>query len=384
MITVHGSAVPFGASCFFFVWGMDPRLGAGERRRALAQHPQAVAPEHLFPLVAGLPHVNALTCTVLLPDGPAKFPGLAISAATAAQWLPDLDRALARSFTAGQSLRAWSVAAKLLQELLARGRFVPLLRAEAGCLTADWHLSAPEPADAERLDRLEAAIPGLCRAIVPPDRNHKQYKPPETGALLSLFLRTATGALARQFLEGVPDRPAARSAGASAAQHWLLALTGQEGRDLPPGLPDATALYQAVDEWLAPASGERGLGALRTGLRLRPPADTVSEEWELELFLQTNETPPARVSARTAWDALGADLEIGGGKFRAPEQRLLSDLPTLARLFPPLAPLADEAAPEAVPLNADDVSRFLREGAFTLQEAGFPVLLPEGLVRPAA
>ncbi|HYF95802.1 MAG TPA: DEAD/DEAH box helicase [Symbiobacteriaceae bacterium] len=382
MITVHGSVVPFGASGFFFFWGIDRRLAPGARRRALALHPQAVAAEQLYPLLSGLPHVNAVACTIMLPDGAAKFPGLAISLGAAAQWLPDVERT--RSFAFGQSLRTWSAAANLLLELLARGRFVPLLRAEAGCLSADWHLVAPEPEDADRLARLEAALPDVCRAIVPPDRSHKHYRPPEAGALISLFLRTGTGALARQFLEGVPDRPAARSAGSSAAQNWLLALTGQEGRDLPPGLPDAAALYEAVDEWLAPVSGERGLGALRTGLRLRPPADTTSAEWELELFVQNCETPPARVSARTAWDALGAELEIGGGKYRAPEQRLLADLPTLARLFPALEPLSSEAAPERLAISAEEVSRFLREGAFTLQEAGFPVLLPEGLVRPAA
>jgi superfamily II DNA or RNA helicase len=389
LIHLHGSMVPNGASGFFFLWGMDRRLDGGGRRRALAQHPQAVAPELLFPVLAGLPHVHAVTLVALLPDGPAKLPGLAISAAAAAQWLPDLEGALGgRGLVPGQSLRAWSVAAKLLLELLARGRFVPMLRAEAGCLTAGWQLVAPEPEDADRLARLEEAIPGVCRALVPPDRSHKNYRPLEAGALLSLFLRTATGALARQFLDGVPDRPVTRKLGSaaaasSAAQNWLLALTGQEGQDLPPGLPDGTALYQAVDEWLAPATGERGHGALRTGLRLRPPGDDEAPEWALELFLQNGEVPPARVSARTAWDALGADLEIGGGKYRAPEQRLLADLPTLARLFPPLAPLLEEAAPESLPLSADEVSHFLREGAFTLQEAGFPVLLPEGLVRPA-
>jgi superfamily II DNA or RNA helicase len=400
MVTVHGSFVPFAAGGFFFLFGIDPEREAGPgRRRALAPHPQAVPVDQLYALLRGVPYVHGVTCVVLAPEGergpvPVKMPGLALSAGAAAQWLLDLEDAFdgaGAALAPGQSLRAWSAAAKLLLELMARGRFVPMLRAEAGCLSADWQLSAPEAADATRLALLSRAVPDLCRAIVPPDRSHKGYKPPEAGALVRSFLSTATGALARQFLAGAEALPAQAPAGGGtaaatlpAAQHWLLALTGESGRDLPPGLTDAAALYRAVDEWLAPVAGERGHGALRTGVRLRPPAETESTEWELELFLQTDDVPPARISARTAWDALGGDLEVGRQKFRAPEQRIVSDLPTLARLFPPLAELRGQAAPERLEVGLADVTLLLREGAFALQEAGFPVLLPEGLVRPAA
>jgi superfamily II DNA or RNA helicase len=391
MVTVHGSFVPFAPGGFFFLFGIDPEAAEGAgRRRALAPHPQAVAADRLFRALRGVPYLHGVQCVVQMPDGnrgqvAAKVPGLALSAGAAAQWLLDLEAAFAGSGLApGQSLRTWSTAAKLLLELMARGRFVPMLRAEAGCLSADWQLSAPEPADADRLALLARALPELCRAVVPPDRSHKSYKPPEAGLLLRTFLSTATGTLARQFLAGAEALPAGAAAGTSAAQHWLLALTGQAGRDLPPGLTDAAPLYAAVDEWLAPVAGERGHGALRTGVRLRPPAETENEEWELELFLQTDEEPPARISARTAWDALGGELEVGRQKFRAPEQRMLGDLPTLARIFPPLSPLRGQAAPERLSVGLEHVTLLLREGAFALQEAGFPVLLPEGLVRPAS
>jgi superfamily II DNA or RNA helicase len=390
MGTIHCSFVPHGAGGFFFLWGMAPPQAEGARRRALAPHPDVLPPEALYPLLRGVPQVGAVACTIPMPEPgrgfvPAKVHGLALAPAAAAQWLLDLDDAFAgQPFKPGQSLRAWSAAAKLLLELLSRGRFVPMLRAEAGCLSADWHLVAPEPADSVRLAQLARTMPDVCRAVVPPDRNHKQYKPPTAADLLGQFMRTAAGALIRHFLEGVPDRPSERTAGSSAAQNWLLALTGQEGRDLPPGLPDATALYQAVDEWVAPVSGERGHAALRTGLRLHPPGlETGEDEWSVELFIQLDGEPPARASARTVWDALGGDLDLGGQRVRHPEQRILQDLPTLVRLFPPLEPLRHEPAPERLELRVDAVTHLLREGASTLQEAGFPVLLPEGLVRPA-
>ncbi|HLN61633.1 MAG TPA: DEAD/DEAH box helicase, partial [Symbiobacteriaceae bacterium] len=253
------------------------------------------------------------------------------------------------------------------------------------CLSADWQLVAPEPADNERLALLARALPDVCRAIVPPDRNHKTYKPAGAAVLLGQFMATSAGALIRHFLEGAPDRPLERTVGSSAAQNWLLALTGQESRDLPPGLPDATALYQAVDQWVAPVSGERGHAALRTGIRLHPPSlETGEDEWIAELFLQLDGEPPARASAGVVWDAMGGDLDLGGQRVRHPEQRILADLPTLVRLFPALEPLRREPAPERLELKVEDVTNLLREGVFALQEAGFPVLLPEGLVRPAA
>lgn len=366
---------------------MRPGTDAGARRRALAPHPQAVPPEELLPILTGFPLVNSLTCVALLPAesglSAAKLPGLALSVTEAVTWLVDLGAAFeTRALQPGHSLRSWSAAAKLLLELMARGRFVPVLRAEAGVLTSDWRLGTAERADAERLSLLEAALPDVCRAVVPPDRSHKSYRPPSGSALLGAFLRTATQALAQRFLADAPV-PEAPVGPAPAAVHWVRALAGAAGADLPPGVPDANALYQAVADWTSAIAGGGEAGALRTGIRLLPPEETDDGEWALELVIQTPTDPPVTVPAADLFARPGDELTLGNERYLHPEQRLFLDLPVMSRLFPPLGPLAVTPAMGRTPLGEEAVIALLQDGARLLTEAGFAVLLPAGLVRAA-
>jgi superfamily II DNA or RNA helicase len=388
LATIHGSFVPAGASGFFFLWGLDPDREPGKRPRARQTHPQALPAEQLYGIVSGIPYLGTVSCAQFAPfDGDmihVSVPGLALSIRTAAQWLLDLDAAFrGRSVRPGQSLRTWSVAAKLLLEMLGRGRLIPVLKSEAGCLTAGWSLCTADPADAERLARLEAAVPDACRTLVPPDRDLKVYQFPAAGALLARFMQVAAGSLAHTFLkeDGVPR---ADSHDDHAVRHWLAALAGSADPDLPPGLPGAREAHTALDAWAAPLTGVMSHASLRSGLRLNPPEVAGEGDWELELVLQTATEPPVTVPAASAWAAVGEELLIGDQRYAHAEQRLLADLPAMTRLFPPLGPMAAEAVPERLVVPDDDVLALLEGGAAALQQAGFSVQLPEGLVRAGA
>ena len=198
--------------------------------------------------------------------------------------------------------------------------------------------------------------------------------------LLDGFPRAATDALARLFLAG-EQAPALPSGHPTAADCWLKSLADKASRDLPPGLPDGAALFAAADAWTAAAGGVHGHTALRTGLRLHPPDHAASGDWEVELVLQTTDDPPHTVPAAAAWAAVCQELTIGARRYRAAVQRLLSDLPAMANLFPPLEPLQAAAAPARLPLAEDAVIELLEHGAEALQQAGFAVLLPSALVR---
>ncbi|HYG57123.1 MAG TPA: hypothetical protein VD902_03545, partial [Symbiobacteriaceae bacterium] len=155
MATVHGSFVPAGPTGFFFLWGLDPEPapGTGKKGRWGQTHPQAIAAERLYPALRGVPFANALTIMqfVPTPDGlrPVRVPGIALSVAAAAQWLLDIDtRFQGLALKPGRSLHAWSAAAKLLLEMLGRGRLIPVLRAEPGSMAAGWSLCQTDPWDA--------------------------------------------------------------------------------------------------------------------------------------------------------------------------------------------------------------------------------------------
>ncbi|HWI50717.1 MAG TPA: DEAD/DEAH box helicase [Symbiobacteriaceae bacterium] len=388
MITIHGSFVPAGATGFFFIWGLDSERPAGAKVRTRQAHPQALAAEQLYWLVRGIPSVSSLSCTQSAPFGDAfvsvAVPGIALSVPVAAQWLLDLDTVFrGRPARPGQSIKAWSVAAKLLLELLARGRVLPVLRSEAGCITSGWSLCATDPEDAGRLARLERAIPDACRLLVPPDRDYKAYGFPPASALLHQFMQVAAGGLATAFLrsEGIPE---VQQADDHAVRHWLAALAGSADPDLPPGLAGAREVFAVLDTWAAPLTGVMSHASLRSGLRLVPPDKTEDGNWEVELILQTAADPIVTVPAAAAWVAAGEELLMGDQRYRHAEQRLLTDLPAMVRLFPSLAPFLAEVAPERMPVPDLDVLALLESGAAALQQAGFVVLLPEGLVRASA
>jgi len=389
MVTIHGSFVPAGATGLFFLWGLDPEAETppARRGRAVPVHPRAVAPEALFPALRGVPYLSALTLVQWQPDcdgpRPAKLPGVALSLPNAVQWLLDLAQHFeGTSVQPGHSLRMWSTAAKLLLELLGRGRMLPVLRVDAGVLAAGWSLHLADPEDARRLTRLAAGLPEACRTLVPPDRDHRTYALPDPEALLHQFMRTSAAGVVHLLLEGVP-LPEAQSLQDTALRHWLAALAGAAPRDLPPGLPGEQALFTALDRWSAPASGVLGHAALRSGLRLNPPGPETEGDWELELTLHAPEEDALPLSADAVWANLGQEVEIGGQRYQGAEQRLLADLPAMARLFPPLAPLLQASAPSRLPIAAEDVIALIQEGALLLQQAGHPVLLPAALVKPA-
>lgn len=378
MYPVQGTFVPSGATGFFFLFAIDPAVEL-PKGRAPKAHPGALPPEELLTLVKGIAQVNATSLVLHLPSKvglrQAKVPGLLLTPVASLTWLIDLQERFDQTgLQPGPSLRAFSVAAKLLLERLSRGRFFPALWREAGVLTSGWSLAAPEPAEAERLQQLYATLPEICRAPVPPDRDVARFQPLPAALLIDRFFRAAASGLAASLLTVAP--PVLQPV--NAAGHWLQALRGEE--DLPAGLRDAEALEAAVGAWSAPVSQTQSQATLRTGLRLHPPAEG-QRRWTLELILQTQSDPPETLSAESAWANLGHELLVGAQRFIGAEQRLLQDLPALVRLCPLLQPLLTQGAPSGLDLTEADVVQFLQEGAAALQEAGFPVMLPAGLVR---
>ena len=123
-----------------------------------------------------------------------------------------------------------------------------------------------------------------------------------------------------------------------------------------------------------------GHASLRTGLRLNLPGPETGGDWELELALHAPEEGALPITADGVWASLGGEVEIGGQRYRNAEQRLLADLPAMARLSAARA-AAGGSCPSRVAITTDDVMALV--GALLLQQAGQPVLLPAALVKPA-
>ncbi len=272
------------------------------------------------------------------------------------------------------SLRAAAAVATLALELAARGRVVPGLDARAGRFEARW-LPVLDHAERRRLAALVPALPPALLAAADEDR-----RPPGTvlRELVEQFVDAACrNALAGRRLTDARGRRRVESA-------WLLALTAADPAVSYPDVGELQLLAKELTAWHR--SGQQAT-PLRAAFRLTPPGPDGEvadrpQPWRLEFTLQATDDPSLIVPAAEIWTS-EETLRFLDRTLEAPEERLLGDLGRAARLYPQIGRALDTARPEALHLDLDEVLAFLGDTAPLLEQAGFGVLLPDELRRPA-
>jgi superfamily II DNA or RNA helicase len=290
----------------------------------------------------------------------------------------------------GASLRTVAAVATLAVELAARGRVVPGLDARAGRFEARW-LPVLDLAERHRLAALVPALPPVLLAAADEDRR------PVGGVLRELVEQLVDAAcrtaLAGQRLTSAPRR---------VETAWLRALTAADPGVSHPDVGELQLLAKELAAWHR--SGQQAT-PLRAAFRLTPPpivetspvdagseldldpepggeVEDPPEPWRLEFTLQATDDPSLIVPAAEIWTS-EETLRFLDRTLEAPEERLLGDLGRAARLYPGIVRALDTARPEALELGLDEVLAFLGDTAPLLEQAGFGVLLPDELRRPA-
>ncbi|MEX0659841.1 MAG: DEAD/DEAH box helicase [Egibacteraceae bacterium] len=434
MTVVHGL---WGHDDRLRLWGEQPLHGAalprprGRRPAAgrASRHPYATPSDLLREVIGGFagPGVDARLDAGLLDvhvpsagASPLPSPGLPGASAIAAEptdvraWrVPalaaappmalDVLRALpgAEDPRVGASLAWLSAAARFAAELTARGRVLPgVTRAgvdEAGRHQARW-LPVLSAEDREHVASLAAAMPPAVRAehLAPgeqrdPSPAHRPA-PVDAGVLARRLLQCLVDAAARSAVHaagGVALPRSRRAVSSPAAEAWLAALTADDAT-VHADPTDVALLAKQLDAWRA--SGAVDTGPLRTCFRLCPPADQDAAAdaadgagggtWQLKFCLQATDDPSLIVPAAEVWQA-DATLRFLERSFEQPQERLLADLGRASRLYPELERALQVARPEGLALDADEALWFLADGTPLLEQAGFGVLVPAELRRPA-
>jgi hypothetical protein len=371
--SLHATLLPDDAGARLFLWTDPPRRrDAADVAAALALAGSAISAETLRPARQVL----------LLPAKSGRKWSLAERQVAGHE--VDL---LATSALAGlgsvagvpptASLHAWSLAAKLALELVAREQVVPVLQragGDDGEARAGWAVALPKPEDRSRLEQLAAALPPAAHARPAPGEPGSVWDP---ASLIRAFLDGYADAAMR---EAAASLPRWRSAQAGWEQRLVDALSGPSAhagfetrgfreRHVARELAERTRPILAVG---AEVGGARG--CFRLGL---PAAD--GDAWPLELLLQAADEPGLLVSAADVWRARGRSARMLGRVVREPQEQLLRSLGEAARVFPPLESALRTSHPTEVTLDAAQAWGFLSEAAPVLDGAGFGVLLPEAL-----
>ncbi|HED03508.1 MAG TPA: DEAD/DEAH box helicase [Candidatus Fraserbacteria bacterium] len=281
----------------------------------------------------------------------------------------------------GGSLRFWAEVAKFSLELIVRQCFVPTVQQiqpeGSTSARASWEVALGEE-DRERLRLLAAAMPPLCRALVPSE--DKPSAPPLS--LISHFLNRTVDAFVRERLSATKFRSPRRGRRPKViplAEQWLRALSSADATLRAPD-KELTAFTKGIDSWLAhirPAGSE---APFRTCFRVEPPED--GSEWRISFYLQANDDRSLLVPAELVWKARSRVVTFLKRNFENPQERLLADLGRASRLFPDLEESLQASHPTALELGTEQAYAFLRQSAPLLEQSGYGVLLPSWWGQP--
>ncbi len=246
------------------------------------------------------------------------------------------------------SVRAWSVAANVALDLVARGRLLPSTTADG---LDTWRVGPLDPSDRVRLAELAEALPPAAHALAERDDGEPRVLAP--------------AAAVAAFVDAVVDALVRTAAAPVAAGHEPFASTARHD-------------VYAVGGWLRSTTGSSG--SATAGLRLDLPEERGAP---VRCVLEVRSTldPGLVISAGDLWVAppsviarFGADVDT----------TLLVTLRRAARAWPPVGRLLAEARPDELELDDAEAEELFGPVADDLAAAGLPVLWPADVLRPLA
>ncbi|MEP0869501.1 DEAD/DEAH box helicase [Trichocoleus desertorum AS-A10] len=288
----------------------------------------------------------------------------------------------------GDDLRFWSHMARWSLDLLARSKFLPMVKTNGNTVIAHWQVLLDSATDQARLEKFGQHLPAVCRTYQAASQAASQVQaldlPLAPQDLIREFLNNTLDAQVRTiatpptFTPASGDRRKPDAAIDPALQLWLQALSTESG--LVATDPTTVGrLESALQTWTAPLQDylveQR---RFRTCFYLHPPVSG-QMEWLLEYFLQAANDADFLLSAPTIWSNPVERLVYLGRTIERPQETLLAGLGLASRLYPLLEPSLHEQRPQFCRLTALQVYEFIKTAAWRLQDSGFGVILPPGL-----
>ncbi|MGB3788738.1 MAG: DEAD/DEAH box helicase [Phormidesmis sp.] len=318
---------------------------------------------------------------------PWEVSGGLLEATTAVKFLTALP--LGQSETSafvGDDLRYWSHLARWCLDLLARGKFVPVVGGDKKGAIASWQLLLDSATDQTRLKDFCDRIPLICRSYPTPVA--------KKASALRVDIPGSSDSLVRSFLETVVDAQVRSIAGANTLpnaaplskdlplREWLDAL-GVDDPHFESTPAGVVRLNDAINTWTAPLQNLTDtVEGFRTCFQLIPPV-AKTQDWTLRYGLQAIDDDSYKVDADLIWQHPTNEFSYQGRTIEAPQETLLGGLGRATRLYEPIKQTLIDPSPTECVLGPIDAFQFLKTTAWRLQDSGFGVVLPDNLVDPS-
>jgi len=321
---------------------------------------------------------------------PWQVSGAALDAIATMKFLSalPLGRSEASNFV-GDDLRYWSHLTRWCLDLLARGKFVPVVSGDKKGAIAQWQLLLDSATDQARLKDFCDRLPLICRSYPAPVT--KKASPLKVD--LPVDLPTGASSLVRNFLETLVDAQVRSTAAASQIpaaaplskdlplREWLDAL-GELDPHFESTPVGVVRLNDAINTWTAPLQNLADtVEGFRTCFTLVPP-QSGTQDWTLHYGLQAIDDGDYRVEADLIWQHPTDELTYQNRTIETPQEALLAGLGRATRLYEPIKQTLIEQSPTECVLGPIEAFQFLKMSAWRLQDSGFGVILPDNLVDP--
>ncbi len=317
---------------------------------------------------------------------PWQVSGAVLDAAIAPKFLSalPLGQSEASAFV-GDDLRYWSHLTRWCLDLLARGKFVPVVSADHKGTIAAWQLLLDSAVDQARLKDFCDRIPPICRSYPTPT--------PKKTSPLKIDFPTSADPIVRNFLETLLDAQVRSAANSNALpantplskdlplREWLDAL-GEPDAHFESTPTGVVRLNDAINTWTAPLQNLAEVEGYRTCFTLTPPP-TGQTDWTLQYGLQAIDDGDFRIDAETIWQNPTDQLLYQGREIDSPQETLLAGLGRATRLYEPVKATLAEQSPTQKTLDPIEAYQFIKATVWRLQDSGFGVILPENLVDPS-
>lgn len=308
----------------------------------------------------------------------------------------------------GGDLRYWSHMARWSLDLMARGKFVPMVSADGSGAIATWQLLLNSATDQARLRHFSERMPLVCQLyqtikaqtskLATKTTKAKKAKadllspsgvpvaislPASSSHLLQDFLASIVSAKVRELAQAQPLPSTAPLSKDLPLHEWVGGLTQDKKKRFESTPAGLVRLNEALNTWKSPLQNLAvdSLDALYVGFRLMPPP-AGELNWALHYGLESSDDENFCLDAQTIWQHPVEQLDYRGRTVDAPQEKLLAGLGRAARLCEPIKQTLSETSPSSCTLDPIQAFEFIKATANRLQDNGFGVTLPKNLVDP--
>ena len=384
MIVLHGT----WSTPTFYVWGEETSRKDALSTAELHAAAGDLSPDGLLASIAGETTVDLWLpcddrgvlrcdqCAAPADSGEIRLeavtvPALAFSPADASDLLAGLSPE--GPAPAGPSLRYWAALADYTLSLVAREQFVPHVEEiDEQSFTGKWYVVVTDHRELAWLERLVAAMPPVCRAIVTDDRAITL-----PARLVDDFLAHTAEAVIRRSLDADPFFRQIHDRALKADDwqlNWLSSLLGDPRRVGWAG-EDGRATASQVRSWSGQLHRKDGDGLPELSFTLIAPEDD-DGTWHVGFDLRAADTGEL-LDVSQIWHDDDDAPSILGRHLVSRREHLRGELTRASQVFDAIGRTLAHPASPGVDLDPHEAHAFIRQGTPLLRGQGFSVALPD-------